>query len=54
MENNIYTLMNKNQPILDFEYDQEIHAIKKIDKIYPEGEKYASLGIMNYKQEITR
>lgn len=49
MENNIYTLMNKNQPILNFEYDQEIHAIKKIDKIYPEGEKYVSLGIMNYK-----
>ncbi|MGN1405242.1 MAG: hypothetical protein ACI4WM_03155, partial [Erysipelotrichaceae bacterium] len=46
------TLMNKNTKILDFDYDQEIHAVIHIDAIY--NKDYAPLAIQNEKQGITR
>lgn len=47
-----YSLFNKNRKILDFIYDEEVQTIIKIDHIYDE--KYAPIGIINYKQGITR
>lgn len=49
----LYTLMNKNQYVLDFEYDDEIHVITHVNKIYQRGE-YAPIGTMNYMRKITR
>lgn len=47
-----YTLMNKNTPVLTFLYDEESHAIFKITEII--NEKYAPLGIVEYKTGISR
>ena len=41
----IYTLMNKNKKILDFEYDNEQHLIINFYLIYKENEKYAPFRI---------
>ena len=47
-----YVLMNKNTPVLAFLYDEEAHAIFKITEII--NEKYAPLGIVEYKTGISR
>lgn len=47
-----FLLMNKDIPVLEFSYDEDIHSIEKIIKlIHPE---YAPLGIMEYKTGISR
>ena len=50
----LLTLMNKNIPIIDFEYDVTINGVIKIYHNYLSNEKYAPLGIINYKTEINR
>lgn len=42
----IFTLMNKNKKILDFEYDNEEHMITTVNLIYKENEKYAPFGLI--------
>lgn len=37
----VFTLMNKNKKILDFEYDNEQHLITNFSLIYKETEKYS-------------
>lgn len=37
----IFTLMNKNNKVLDFEYDMNEHLITKFYLLYGENEKYA-------------
>lgn len=41
----VFTLMNKNKMILDFEYDNEQHLITKFNLIYKETQKYAPFRI---------
>lgn len=41
------TLMNKNTPVIDFEYDIELNIINEIYHTYPQNEKYAPLGIID-------
>lgn len=41
----VFTLMNKNKTILDFEYDNEQHLITNFNLIYKENEKYAPFRI---------
>lgn len=49
-----YTLYNKNHKVLDFLYDEDNYTIQKISKIYDHGMNYAPLGIIDYKQGITK
>ena len=42
----IFTLLNKNKKIFDFEYDYEEHLIVKIDRNYPDNEEYAPFGLI--------
>lgn len=48
----LYTLMNKNTPVLDFLYDNETHSVAKIKQIF--NQKYAPLSIVDFKMGITR
>ena len=48
----LYTLMNKNTPVLDFLYDYETHSISKIKRIF--NQEYAPLSIVDFKMGITR
>ena len=48
----LYTLMNKNTPVLDFLYDNETHGVAKIKQIF--NQKYAPLSIVDFKMGITR
>lgn len=41
-----FTLMNKNQKIFDFEYNDEEHIIDSFERNYSENEKYAPLGLI--------
>ena len=47
-----YYLMNKNVNVLEFTYDEEIHAITAIDKII--NKAYAPIGIVDFDQSISR
>lgn len=42
----MFTLMNKNKKIFDFEYNDEEHLIVKFIRNYPENEKYAPFGLI--------
>lgn len=48
----LYTLMNKNTPVLDFLYDHETHSVAKIKQIF--NQEYAPLSIVDFKMGITR
>lgn len=48
------TLMNKNNKVIDFDYDTELNVIYKIYHSYKENEKYAPLGIIDQKVGINR
>lgn len=48
------TLMNKNTPVIDFEYDTLINVITEIYHTYPQNEKYAPLGIIDLKIGISK
>lgn len=48
------TLMNKNTPVVDFEYDTEYNIITNIYYTYPENEKYAPLSAINIETGINR
>ena len=41
-----YTLMNKNNKVFDFWYDEEEHLIIKFDYNYPNNLKYAPFGLI--------
>lgn len=40
-----FTLMNKNNAVLDFEYDNEQHLVVDFNLIYKNNEKYAPFRI---------
>lgn len=42
----IFTLMNKDKKIFDFEYNDEEHIIVKFERNYPDNEDYAPFGII--------
>lgn len=50
----IFTLMNRNKMVLDFEYDNEQHLITNFNLIYKENEKYAPFRInkRRYNKQI--
>lgn len=48
------TLMNKNKPIIDFDYDTEFNIILDIYHNYTENERYAPLSIKDLKLGINR
>lgn len=41
----VFTLMNKNKKILDFEYDNDNHLITNFNLTYKENKKYAPFRI---------
>lgn len=47
-----YILMNKNTPIMSFEYDTEIHAAYKINEYFDL--KYAPPAILDMKGNVTK
>ncbi|MEG0096288.1 MAG: DNA-binding protein, partial [Raoultibacter sp.] len=47
-----YTLMNKDTAVLEFDYDEELHAATKITAVI--NPSYAPLAIVNAQGEITR
>lgn len=42
----VYTLMNKNNKIFDFTYDEEKHIITEFSNKYNNGDKYAPFGLI--------
>lgn len=47
-----FVLMNKNIPVLEFLYDEEVHSIAHIEQVY--NEDFAPLGIKEPKVGVTR
>ena len=48
------TLMNKNVPVIDFDYDTEVNMISSIYHTYPQNEKYAPISIIDLKIGISK
>lgn len=42
----MFTLMNKNKKVFDFEYNDEEHLIVKFERNYPDNEAYAPFGLI--------
>ena len=47
-----YILMNKNTPVVEFEYDLDVHAVMKILDIYDV--RYAPPATVDQKGNITK
>jgi len=48
------TLMNKNKPIIDFDYDTSLNVVYSIYHNYVQNEKYAPLSIIDLKVGISK
>ena len=42
----MFTLMNKNKKVFDFEYNDNEHLIVKFERNYPDNEVYAPFGLI--------